>query len=81
MKTQINFKFLGYEEKQSSKGNTYCNISILQGADMEKLYFPFSSVDCALQKIEPLTDCKGTLEIKKDRYGIHLTLTSFEEVK
>ena len=81
MKAKIDFKFLSYEEKQSSKGNNYCNIACLVGADVEKLYFPYNGQDCALQEIEPMTSCVGTLEIKKDKWGVHVTLVDFEEVE
>ena len=77
MKTQINFKYVGSEKKTSKNGNAYYNIAILQGVDIEKLYYPYEE----LEDIKEFSECVGELEIKKDKWGTHITLNDFKVVE
>lgn len=77
MKLDINFKYLSCEKKTSSKGNVYHNVAIIQGVDIFKLYYPYEEIE----DVTPMSECKGVLNLTKDKYGTHITLDSFKVVE
>ena len=75
MKATIEFKYVSHEQKTSSKGNTYNNICILQGVDLQKVYYPQEELPCNVQSLQ---NCKGTIEIKTTKFGTNITLVDFK---
>lgn len=75
MKATINFKYVSSEKKTSAKGNTYNNICILQGVDLQKIYYPQENLPC---EITSLQDCVGEIEIKVNKFGTSITLVDFK---
>lgn len=75
MKATINFKYVSHEQKTSSKGNIYTNICILQGVDLQKVYYPQEKLPCEVQSLQ---NCEGTIEIKTNKFGTNITLTNFK---
>ena len=75
MKATIKFKYVSSEQKTSSKGNVYNNICILQGVDLQKIYYPYEELPCELNSLQ---DCQGEIEIKTTKFGTNITLTNFK---
>lgn len=75
MKATIEFKYVSHEQKTSSKGNIYNNICILQGVDLQKVYYPYEKLPCTINSLQ---NCKGEIEIKTNKYGTNIVLNDFK---